>query len=166
MYEPYLGEIQWVAFNFAPKGWALCNGQLLPISQNEALFSLLGVTYGGDGRANFALPDLRGRLIEGVGVDPLGTRKGTETHTLTAAEMPTHLHGYPVSDRRGTTGDPQTGVAFASGVRAFASPAAANASLGPGAVTNAGSGQPHQNMQPYLVLNAVIALQGVFPSAT
>ena len=169
MLEPFLGEIQWVSFNFAPKGWAFCNGQLLPINQNQALFSLLGTTYGGDGRVNFALPDLRGRVIVGAGspgAHYLGERGGEHAHTVTQAEMPTHTHGYAVTDHRGSTGDPgaPAGAAFASGERAYTAPAAANGTFHPSAVTSVGGSQPHTNMQPHLTLNAVIALQGIFPS--
>lgn len=164
---PFLAEIQWVSFNFAPKGWALCNGQLLPINQNQALFSLLGTTYGGDGRVNFALPDLRGRLPIGVGQGhSLGERGGEAAHTLNVNEMPTHAHGYPVTDHRGTTGDPggPAGTAFASGERVYSAPATANATFHPSAVANAGGSQAHLNMQPFLTLTAIIALQGIFPS--
>lgn len=173
--EPFLSEIQWVAFDFAPRGWALCNGQLLPINQNQALFSLLGTTYGGDGRVNFALPDLRGRVPIGVGSAHLGAdhhvlgeRGGEEAHTLTVAELPTHTHRYAVTDHRGTTGDPgaPTGVAFASGERAYTAPAEANATFHPAVVANAGGSQAHHNMQPFVTLTAIIALQGIFPSPT
>ena len=166
MLEPHLGEIQWIAFNFAPQGWALCNGQLLPINQNQALFSLLGTYYGGDGRVNFALPNLQGRVIVGAGDHWLGERAGAQAHAITQAEMPTHTHGYAVSDHRGTTGDPggPAGAAFASGERAYTAPAAVNGTFHPSAVSNVGGSQAHTNMQPYLTLNAVIALQGIFPS--
>lgn len=167
--EPFLSEIQWVAFDFAPKGWALCNGQLLPINQNQALFSLLGTTYGGDGRVNFALPDLRGRVPIGVGPGYiLGQRGGEQAHTLSIAELPAHTHGYAVTDHRGTTGDPGagTGGAFASGERTYTSPAAANATFHPGVVSTIGGSQAHLNMQPFLTLTAIIALQGIFPSPT
>ena len=173
MSEPFLSEIKIVSFNFPPKGWALCNGQLLPINQNQALFSLLGTTYGGDGRVNFALPDLRGRVPIGgdyrPGSDyPLGLRGGEQAHTLSINELPTHTHAYAVTDRRGTTGDPGSpgGTAFASGERTYTAPAAANATFHPGVVANVGGNQAHLNMQPFLTLNAIIALQGIFPSPT
>jgi microcystin-dependent protein len=171
--DPFLAEIQWVSFNFAPKGWALCNGQFLPINQNQALFSLLGTTYGGDGRVTFALPDLRGRLALGVGTQQtfhtLGERGGEQSHTLSIAELPTHSHtGFRTSDHRGTTGDPGTpgGTAFASGEQAYTAPSAANASFHPGVVSNQGGSQAHPNMQPYLTLTAIIALVGIFPTTT
>ena len=169
MLEPFISEIQWVSFGFAPKGWALCNGQLLSIAQNQALFSLLGTTYGGDGRVTFALPDLRGRTPIGVGATHvLGDRSGEQAHTLSQAELPAHTHGYAVTDHRGSTGDPgaPAGVAFASGERAYTAPAAANAALHPSAVSSVGGSQAHLNMQPFVTLNAIIALEGIFPSPT
>jgi microcystin-dependent protein len=165
MLNPHLGEIQFVAFNFAPEGWALCNGQLLPINQNQALFSLLGNTYGGNGQTTFALPNLRGRVVISAGDDFVpGQTAGTESVTLTVGQLPAHVHTYPVADHRGSTGDPgtPTGALFASGEQAYA--LAANATFAPSAVTNVGGSQAHTNMQPYLVLNAVIALVGIFPS--
>lgn len=164
--EPHLGEIQWIAFDYAPRGWAFCNGQLLPINQNQALFSLLGTYYGGDGRVNFALPDLRGRVIVGANGSWPGQRGGEQAHTITHNEMPPHTHRYAVSDHRGTTPDPggAAGAFLASGETAYTAPAAANGVFHPAAVGNAGGSQPHTNMQPYLTLNAVIALVGLFPS--
>ncbi|GAA5109614.1 tail fiber protein [Alloalcanivorax gelatiniphagus] len=172
MLEPFLGEIQWVSFDFAPKGWALCHGQQLPINQNQALFALLGTTYGGNGQTTFALPDLRRRVAIGVSdgstAPPhyLGERAGAETHTLTVNEMPAHTHTRAVTDHRGTTGEPVSpaGVAFASGERAYTAPSAANAAFHPGVVSPAGGSQPHTNMQPSLTLTAIIAVQGIFPS--
>ncbi|MCD6639537.1 MAG: tail fiber protein [Nocardioides sp.] len=165
--EPHLGEIMWVPFNFAPKGWALCNGQLLPINQNQALFALLGTQYGGNGQTNFALPDLRGRTPIGQGVDPVGLVQGAEFHTLTATQMPAHTHTHGVSERRAVTGDPGPGnPVLASGAQAFTAPRAANAVHAPTAVSSVGGSQPHPNMQPFLTLTAVIAIQGIFPSAT
>ncbi|MDD4170282.1 MAG: tail fiber protein [Desulfotomaculaceae bacterium] len=163
--EPFLGEIRILSCNFAPKGWAQCNGQLLPINQNQALFSLLGTTYGGDGRANFALPDLRGRVAmhNGYGYD-LGQRGGSESHTLSWAEMPQHGHGFATS-QPGTLNAPAAGAILAGAqtldrrdVKMY----------GPGSGTNifssTGGGQAHLNMQPYLALNYCIAVQGIFPS--
>jgi len=164
MLEPFIGEIQYVAFNFAPRGWALCNGQLLPINQNQALFSLLGTTYGGDGRTTFALPDLRGRVAPSAGDHPLGETGGSESVTLTTSQLPAHTHQVSVADHRGSTGDPgaPAGAFPASGAQAYAlSP---NAAFAPSALSAAGGSQPHENRQPYLALTAVIALQGIFPS--
>ncbi len=165
MITPHLGEIQFVAFNFAPTGWAFCNGQLLPINNNQALFSLLGTMYGGNGQTTFALPNLRGRVpVSAGGGFEFGQTGGTESETLTVGQLPAHAHSYPVADHRGSTGDPGTpsGALFASGVQAYA--LAANATFAPSAVTSVGGSQAHTNMQPYLVLNAIIALQGIFPS--
>lgn len=163
--DVFLGEIQWVAFPFAPQGWALCNGQVLLISQNPALFSLLGTTYGGDGRATYALPDLRGRTPIGVSQnDPLGMTRGQETEYLLAAQTPSHSHTIGVSDRRAASNDPNaTNQVFAGGTRAYAPRAAANATMSSSAVASAGS-EAHPNMQPYTVLNAIIATDGIFPS--
>jgi microcystin-dependent protein len=167
--EPFLAEIRIMSFNFAPKGWAMCNGQLLPINQNQALFSLLGTTYGGDGRVNFALPDLRGRSQVHVGGGfTLGERSGEENHTLTAAEMPTHAHPLMASN---TTGDapvpasPQPNI-LASNPSALYHPAADLAAMNALSVTSTGGSQPHPNQQPYLVLNFCIALQGIFPATS
>ena len=164
MSEPYLSEIKVIAFNFAPRGWALCNGQLLPINQNQALFSLLGTTYGGDGRTTFALPNLQGRAP--VHFDDgllLGESGGAETHTLSLTELPAHAHVHG-SYSQATT-DLPPGNAPASkprrGVNVYTSGLANVVLRGSGAV---GGGQPHQNLQPFLTLNFVIALQGVFPS--
>lgn len=164
--SPHLGEIQWIAFTYAPRGWAFCEGQLLPINQNQALFSLLGNLYGGDGRVNFALPDLRGRVVVGADSSWPGMRGGAQSHTISHNEMPPHTHRYAVSDHRGTTADPggAPGAFLASGETAYTAPAVANGTFHPSAVTNAGGSQPHTNMQPYLTLNAVIALEGIFPN--
>lgn len=167
--EPFLGQIMMVGFNFPPRGWALCDGQLLAIAQNSALFSLLGTTYGGDGRTTFGLPDLRSRVPlhwgNGAGLTPRswGERGGEETHTLLSSELPTHTH-----TARGSSQAAQ--LAGAAGA-VWAAPAGAQP-FGAGrdgvmhasAVANAGGGQPHENRQPYLVVNFVIALQGLFPS--
>jgi microcystin-dependent protein len=164
MAEPFLAEIRIMSFDFAPKGWALCNGQLLPINQNQALFSILGTTYGGDGRVTFALPDLRGRapVHAGNGV-VLGERAGEENHTVTTQEMPAHTHTVPASNLPATLGDPTGAVwASSSGGAGFAS--APSGAMAPTAATNTGGSQPHPNMQPFTVLQFVIALQGIFPS--
>lgn len=163
MTEPFLSEIRLVSFNFAPKGWALCNGQLLPINQNQALFALLGTTYGGDGRVNFALPDLQGRVpIHFDSFHNLGQKAGEENHTLSLAEMPAHAHIVSASDADPDQGLP-TGNTWAKGSGAYSS-AAADSSMNPASVSSVGGGQPHTNVQPYLVLNYIIALQGIFPS--
>jgi len=162
MTEPFLSEIKIVSFNFAPKGWALCNGQLLPINQNQALFSLLGTTYGGDGRVNFALPDLRGRIPIHFGSHTLGERGGEENHTLNIQEMTTHSHTFSANNATPTQGSP-AGNMWASNSGAYSS-AAPDAAMNPASISNAGGSQPHANIQPYLVLNFIIALQGIFPS--
>jgi microcystin-dependent protein len=163
MSEPFLSEIKIVSFNFPPKGWAQCNGQLLPINQNQALFSLLGTTYGGDGRVNFALPNLRGRLpIHFGNGHSLGEAAGQEAHTLNMSEMAAHSHTFSANNATPTQGSP-AGNMWASNSGAYSS-AAPDAVMNPAAISNAGGSQPHTNMQPYLVLNFIIALQGIFPS--
>jgi len=168
MATPFLGEIKVVSFNFAPKGWALCNGQLLPINQNQALFSLLGTMYGGDGRQTFGLPNFQGRVAihQGNGYSP-GQIGGEETHTLLAQEMAAHTHFVPAVSAGGNSFDPldnapagsqPTQIYSSSGVGIHR--VTMNALM----VTNAGGGQPHQNMMPFTVLNFIIALQGIFPS--
>lgn len=158
-----------VAFNFAPRGWAFCDGQILPINQNQSLYSLLGTTYGGDGRTTFALPDLRGRTPTHVGAadggsqHSLGTRSGEETHTLSTGEMPTHQHTAMVSSDAATAPVPE-GNALSASLNELYVDAASLVSLQAGTVGNVGGGQAHNNMQPYLVLNFCIALQGLFPS--
>jgi len=161
--EPFLGEIKIISWNFPPKGWAFCNGQLLPINQNQALFSILGTTYGGDGRVNFALPNLQGRVPVHVGDGiVLGERAGETAHTLNISEMPAHNH-VPVSNSASAT---QTGAAGnlwgSSNVNPYAP--AANTAMNPASILPVGGSQPHENMSPYLVLNFIIALQGIFPS--
>lgn len=162
MSEPFLGEIRLASFVFPPKGWALCNGQLLAINQNQALFSLLGTTYGGDGRVTFALPDLRGRVpVHASPTYPQGAVWGEEVHTLTQAEMPTHTH---VARPGGTadTADP-AGARWAT-TTAHHYGTTPQVAMDPAAVDPAGGSQPHENMPPYLTLSFVIALQGIFPS--
>jgi microcystin-dependent protein len=164
MAEPFLSEIRIMSFGFAPKGWAQCNGQLLPINQNQALFSLLGTTFGGDGRVNFALPDLRGRTPIHVGSGhTLGERGGEQAHTLSVSELPTHTHVLSASSNPGTINDPTGAVLAKSGQNAYA--AALNlVAMNPGVVTATGGSQAHLNMQPFLTLTFCIALQGIFPS--
>ena len=163
MAEPFLGEIKIISWNFAPKGWAFCNGQLLPINQNQALFSILGTTYGGDGRVNFGLPNLQGRMPIHMGNGfTLGERGGETAHTLNISEMPTHNHPVIASSNAGSTQDPSS--AFWAKTASAAYSASPTAALAPQTIGNVGGSQPHENMSPYLVLNFIIALQGIFPS--
>lgn len=149
------------SFNFAPNGWALCNGQLLPINQNQALFSLLGTTYGGNGQTTFALPNLRGRTpIHFGGGHNLGEAAGTESQTLTISELPTHTHNVLANTNPANAGLP-TGNYFSASGAYSANP---NAAMLPSTVTSTGGSQPHPNMSPYLVISFCIALQGIFPS--
>lgn len=172
MAEPFLSEIRIFSFGFAPKGWALANGQLLPINQNQALFSLLGTTFGGDGRVNFALPDVRGRTPIHVGPgNALGQRGGEQAHTLSIAELPTHTHVLNGSSANASTVAP-TGNVLAKGTTAvnnnpinYYSQNGSNlVAMQPGSVANTGGSQAHLNMQPFLTLTFCIALQGIFPS--
>ena len=164
MAEPFLSEIRLMSFVFAPKGWALCNGQLLPINQNQALFSLLGTTFGGDGRVNFALPDLRGRTPIHVGSGhTLGERGGEQAHTLSIAETPAHSHLLNVSSAAADT-PVAAGNVFASASGNIYGGMGNPAALAAASVTNNGGSQAHLNMQPFLTLSFCIALQGIFPS--
>lgn len=163
MAEPFLSEVRIMSFVFAPKGWALCNGQLLPINQNQGLFSLLGTTFGGDGRVNFALPDLRARTPIHVGSGhTLGERGGEQAHTLSIAELPTHTHVGQSANAAASTNSPN-GVFLAPSTAVYHQ-ATALTSLNPGTITNTGGSQAHLNMQPFLTLSFCIALQGIFPS--
>ena len=163
MAEPFLSEIRIMSFVFAPKGWALCNGQLLPINQNQALFSLLGTTYGGDGRVNFALPDLRARTpIHTGNGHTLGERGGEQAHTLSIAELPTHTHVAQASPSNANSPTP-AGNVLASALNTYRGPDGL-VSLHPQSVANVGGSQAHLNLQPFLTLNLCIALQGIFPS--
>ena len=167
MAEPFLSEIRIASFVFAPKGWALCNGQLLPINQNQALFSLLGTTFGGDGRVNFALPDLRGRVPMHVGSGhTLGERGGEQAHTVTLQEMPMHTHVASGTLNTATQQTPTANTYLARGSRPMYGPAQGLVAMAPQGVTNAGGSQAHLNMMPFLTLNFIIALQGIFPSPT
>jgi microcystin-dependent protein len=168
MAEPFLSEIRIMSFVFAPKGWALCNGQLLPINQNQALFSLLGTTFGGDGRVNFGLPDLRSRVPIHVGSGhTLGERGGEQSHTVSISELPTHTHVLQASSSPANASPPSpqnaTILADSAPGQAYGSPAGL-AAMGPSHVTNTGGSQAHLNMEPFLVLSFCIALQGIFPS--
>jgi microcystin-dependent protein len=167
MAEPFLSEVRIMSFVFPPKGWALCDGQLLPINQNQALFSLLGTTFGGDGRVNFALPDLRGRAPIHVGSGhTLGERGGEQAHTLSIAEIPTHTHVLNATTVTGTNTPSGTVTLGQSTAANLYGPPSNLQAMAPGAVTNTGGSQAHLNMQPFLILSFCIALQGIFPSAT
>jgi microcystin-dependent protein len=164
--EPFLSEIRIFSFVFAPKGWAQCNGQLLPINQNQALFSLLGTTYGGDGRVTFALPDLRGQVpIDDGNGHTLGEKAGTPAVTVNIQQLPTHLHQMNATNTDANRNSAPTGNVLGPANNLYAS-ASALVTLAPTTVGNVGGNQAHQNMMPYLVLNFCIALQGIFPSQT
>jgi len=167
MAEPFLSEIRMMSFDFAPRGWALCNGQLLPINQNQALFSLLGTTFGGDGRVNFALPDLRGRVPIHVGSGhTLGERGGEQAHTLSISELPTHTHALNANIGTGNTASPSTTTVLAKSPGDLYGPPTGLTAMNPTTVTNTGGSQAHLNMQPFLTMSFCIALQGIFPSPT
>lgn len=177
--EPFLGQIMMVGFNFAPRGWAFCDGSLLPISSNTALFSLLGTIYGGDGRTTFALPDLRGRSAVGMGNGPglssirIGEKAGSEQVTLTAANLPSHNHTLNVSNAAGTSSNPAGGFPANSQFQADRSSpvievssygTVPNSTMSPQTIGNSGGSIPFNNRDPYLGVNYIIALQGIFPS--
>jgi microcystin-dependent protein len=168
--EPFLSEIRMMSFGFPPEGWALCNGQLLPIDQNQALFSLLGTTFGGDGRVNFALPNLQGRTpIHVGGSHTLGERGGEVAHTLSISEIPTHTHVLNASSANANAPVPNnagTGLLPAASPDSLYGPVANLVAMASGSVANVGGSQAHLNMQPFLTLNFSIALQGIFPSPT
>jgi microcystin-dependent protein len=168
MATPFMAEIKIMSFNFAPKGWALCNGQLLPINQNQALFALLGTTYGGNGQTTFALPDLRGRAAMSFGQGhTLGERGGEESHTVIMSEMPAHIH-LPAADVKvgdNTVFNPTNAYIANTGATQMYSTGSNNmTAMLPAMVTNAGGSQAHENRQPFLTLSFCIALQGIFPS--
>lgn len=163
MATPFLAEIKIISFGFPPKGWAFCDGQLLPINQNQALFSILGTTYGGNGQTTFGLPDLRGKVpFHGGNALVLGQTGGESAHTLNTSELPAHVHAAMASSNNADQVSPG-GNFWAKGA-ASAYSATANATMSPLSLVSAGGSQPHENMSPYLVLNFVIALQGIFPS--
>lgn len=167
MAEPFLSELRLFSFGFPPKGWAFCAGSLLPINQNQALFSLLGTTYGGDGRVNFGLPDLQGRVPIHMGSGhTLGERGGEQGHTLSISELPTHTHTAAAAAAAASASSP--GNNFVAGPLAvFSTFSGGNAvALNAGTIAAVGGSQAHLNMQPFLVLNWCIALQGIFPSQT
>ena len=168
--SPYIGEVQWFAGNFAPRGWAFCDGQLLAIAQNSALFSILGTTYGGDGRTTFALPDVRGRVIIGEGKGPglsnhpLGQKSGTENETLNTNQIPNHTHTLRASGGEATYAAPAGNVLASTGRTRLYDSGAANVDMDASAIAPAGGSLPHNNMQPYNTLSCIIALVGTFPS--
>jgi len=169
--DPFLGEIRMFAGNFAPQGWALCNGQLLSIAQNTALFSLFGTTYGGNGQTTFALPNLQGRAPmhwgNGAGLTPrvLGEEAGTPTVTLTGLELPAHTHGFTAENEEASTGSPVgNAVAGSESKLWFTSGSPAQVAMSPLAIGAGGGNQPHNNEQPYLAVTFIVAMQGIFPS--
>ena len=168
MSQPFMGEIKIISWNFAPQGWAFCNGQFLPINQNQALFSLFGTMYGGNGQTTFALPDLRGRAPVHVGGGSFtvqGQVAGEASHTLTISELPTHIHSLNATSAAASQITPGGGLL---GTTAATDPIYGNPSslvaMDPTSISNIGGSQPHENRQPYLVLNFIVALQGIFPS--
>lgn len=167
MATPFIGEIKLVPYTFAPLGWMFCHGQLLPISQFDALFALIGTTYGGDGQETFALPDLRGRVIEGFddSFAPLGMLGGVESVSLLATQVPAHSHTVGVGTAPGTSSNPAgrfLAESSIAGLKPYS--AAGSSSMASESIASAGGGQPHDNMQPYLVMNYIIATEGIFPS--
>ncbi len=177
MAEPFLGQIQAVGFNFAPRGWALCNGQLMAISTNTALFSLLGTFYGGNGTSNFALPDLRGRVPMHFGTHLgnqyfQGEQAGEESVALSINEMPTHSHSFSGTSSNANDKRPKSGAAFATSTKPgpvspgdlYYASGPTLTPINPGTVQTFGAGQAHTNLQPYLTINFIIALQGIFPA--
>lgn len=169
MSEPFLAEVRIVGFNFAPRGWAFCDGQILPINQNQSLYSLLGTTYGGDGRTSFALPDMRGRApmhvgrSNGGGDHREGQKSGEETHTLSASEMPQHEHSLMATNNQATQ-TVGTGRVLGRVTTDLYTGSTSTVNLNTGTSLNVGGGQAHDNMMPYLAINFCIALQGLFPS--
>lgn len=173
MSEPFVGEIRMFAGNFAPRGWAFCDGQLLAVSQNDALFSLLGTIYGGDGRTTFGLPDMRGRIPIHTGTGPglsprnLGAKFGTESETITTNQLPAHTHSFFASADIANTPNPDTAVlGVATSVDPYIGNITPDTGLSPDAVTNAGGSQQHTNLMPFLCIHFIIALFGIYPSRT
>lgn len=170
MSQPFVGEVKFVAFNFPPRNYAFCNGQLLPIAQNQALFSILGTTFGGNGTQTFGLPNLQGRVPvhqgQGTGLPAvsLGAVGGENSHTLTIADMPAHNHLVMASNQAPTQPSPATDYLPTASTNLYAS--SANTTMSGAEIGNNGNGQPHNNMQPYQVVSAIIALVGIFPSRT
>jgi microcystin-dependent protein len=164
MSEPFLGEVRMMSFNFPPNGWALCNGALLPINQNQPLFSLFGTMYGGDGQTTFALPDLRGRVPIHVGNGHVqGERAGSTAVTLNIQQVPAHSHQVRASSSSSGGSAVPTGRFLGGGSNVYHGPPGTT-TLSPGTVSSAGGSQPHNNMQPYLTISFCVALQGIFPS--
>lgn len=172
MAQPYVGEIRMFAGNFAPVGWAFCNGQLLPISENEVLFQLIGTTYGGDGQETFAVPDLQGRVPVHQGsangwTVQMGEQSGVESVTLTTQQIPNHTHAMLASSATGTQLSPANAVlAESANVQIYLQGSDPSMNMNAGAVTPVGGSQPHENMQPFLAINFIISLFGIFPSPT
>jgi microcystin-dependent protein len=169
MSEPFLSEIKIMSFGFPPTGWALCDGQLLPINQNQALFSLLGATYGGDGRVNFGLPDLQGRAPMHMGSShTLGERGGEQNHTLSISEIPTHVHvaNASLETTNNLVAQPANNILASPPVQLYNAAPSSLTSLLPATISTVGGSQAHLNMQPFLTLSFCIALQGIFPSQT
>lgn len=170
MSSPYVGEIRMFGGTFAPAGWSFCDGQLMPISENDTLFNLIGTTYGGDGEETFALPDLRGRIPIHAGTGPagvvrqIGETDGSESVTLTTQQMPAHNHAFLASTENGTAVPPTGGVIGALGSAALFKQAAPSVSANANAITAAGGNQPHENMHPFLTVSFIISLFGIFPT--
>ncbi|HYA37231.1 MAG TPA: tail fiber protein [Candidatus Methylomirabilis sp.] len=170
MAEPYVGEIRMFGGNFAPAGWLFCDGSLLPISEYTTLFQLIGTTYGGDGQSTFALPDLRGRIPihqgQGAGLSPrqIGESGGSESVTLTSAQLANHSHAFPASTSAASSGDPLNAVVADTGTASVYSTGSPNVAMSPGAITVAGGSQPHDNMMPFVCVSFIISLFGIFPT--
>ena len=172
MSQPFVGELRMFGGNFAPAGWAFCDGQLIPIAENDVLFQLIGTTYGGDGQETFALPNLQSRIPVHMGTGPSGTtyqigeQAGVEDVTLTVSQIPSHSHPLLASTAVGTAASPQGSVLAASGSSNVYRPAPTAAAMDAQAVGPAGGSQPHTNLQPFLCINFIISLYGVYPSPT
>ena len=172
MSQPFIGEIRMFGGNFAPAGWAFCDGQLIPISENDALFTLIGTTYGGDGQETFALPNLQSRVPIHAGTGPSGTTyqlaemAGTEQETLTVQQIPSHTHAFLGSTTAATLTSPKDSVVATSAQVAYLTIATASVAMNANAITPAGGSQPHENCQPFLCINFIISLFGIFPRQT
>jgi microcystin-dependent protein len=170
MAQPYVGEIRMFGGNFAPAGWLFCDGSLLPISENETLFNLIGTTYGGDGQSTFALPDLRGRIPihmgQGAGLSSrtIGENGGSESVTLTPAQLANHSHAFPASTSAASSGDPLNAVVADTGTASVYSMSNPNVAMNPSVIAVAGGSQPHDNMMPFECVSFIISLFGIFPS--